>query len=319
MRFLVTGGAGFIGSHLVRRLAEIESKYLLRVFDNLSSGSMSNLGSVRGKIEFVHEDVRNLAALREAIQGVDVVFHLAALTSVPGSVKDPIACNDVNANGTLNVLMAARDAGVKKVIFSSTSAIYGENPESPKKETLNPDPLSPYAASKLAGENYCRIFSRLYGLDTVSFRYFNVYGPRQDPNSQYAAVIPKFADALRAGRSPRVFGDGEQTRDFVSVRDVVEANIRAALRDVPGGSIFNVGTGRSVSLNQLLYRISRIINRDPKPNYEASVPGDIRHSLADISHMREVLGFAPSVSIEEGLPETIEWFMSGASEIGAAS
>ncbi len=301
MRFLVTGGAGFIGSHLVEELQKKEGGHSVRIFDNLTSGREGNLRHLAPAPELIRGDIRDLEATRQAMADVDIVFHHAALTSVPGSVKDPVACNDVNVTGTLNVLLAARDAGVKKVLFASSSAVYGENPVSPKNETLAPDPLSPYAASKLAGEIYCRMFSRLHGLPTVCFRYFNVFGPRQDPNSQYAAVIPKFIDALAAGRRPKVFGDGEQTRDFVFVKDVVQANLRAAFQDVAPGSVFNVGRGERLSLNELLALFQRILGQEPRAEYLEPAPGDIKHSLADIGLIQRALGFAPTFSIEQGL------------------
>lgn len=313
MRFLITGGAGFIGSHLAEELLRREGDSRIRVLDNLSSGKESNLQSIpgAGRIELIRGDIREPEQVRAAMRDVSIVFHHAALTSVAGSVRDPAACNEVNVTGTLNVLLAARDAGVRKLLFASSSAVYGENPVSPKSEALPPEPLSPYAASKLGGEIYCQVFARLYSLSTVCFRYFNVFGPRQDPNSQYAAVIPKFMDAIVCGRSPRVYGDGGQTRDFIYVKDIVQANLRAAFQEVPPGSIFNVGTGTSLSLNQLLGELRGLTGKDPRPEYLDPVPGDIRHSLADISRLAGALGFEPAFTIQQGLRATYEFFTTG--------
>ena len=307
MNYLVTGGAGFIGSHLVEELIKSGASNKVRVYDNLTSGHESNLKPFRQNIDLIQADIRDLPGLSKAFSGVDVVFHHAALTSVPGSVADPLACNEVNITGTLNVLLAARDAGVKRVVFASSSAIYGENSESPKKEGMLPEPLSPYAASKLAGEHYCKMFSALFGLKTVCFRYFNVFGPRQDPNSQYAAVIPKFIAAAAANKQPKVFGDGEQTRDFVFVKDVVRANLLAAQsKDLPQPAIYNVGTGSSVSLNQLLAQLSRLYGRDLNPVYMDPVPGDVKHSRADISKVARELGYKPQASLETGLQAILQ-------------
>ena len=302
MNYLVTGGAGFIGSHLVEELLKSGAADRVRVYDNLTSGFEANLAPFGRRVELVKADVRDPNELKRALAGIDIVFHQAALTSVPGSVADPAACNEVNITGTLNVLLAARDAGVKRVLFASSAAVYGENPESPKKETFIPEPLSPYAASKITGEYYCRMFTALYGLQTVCFRYFNVFGPRQDPKSQYAAVIPRFIEAATGGRSPKVFGDGEQTRDFVFVKDVVRANLMAAHRDkLAQPALYNVGGGGSISLNQLLGALSKILGRDLNPSYLDPVPGDIKHSRADISRITRDLGFAPQTSLEDGL------------------
>ncbi|HUP58408.1 MAG TPA: NAD-dependent epimerase/dehydratase family protein [Bdellovibrionota bacterium] len=305
MRFLITGGAGFIGSHIAEELARRETASQIRIIDDLSSGSEKNLAAIPAKVDFRKGDIRDIEALRSAMEGVDIVFHHAAITSVPRSLKDPVLCNDINVGGTLNVLVAAREAGVNRVLFASSSAVYGENPITPKSEKLEPDPISPYATSKLAGEFYCRMFARLHRLSTVSFRYFNVFGPRQDPNSQYAAVIPKFIDAIHGKRQPTVFGDGEQTRDFVFVKDVVQANLRAAFQEVEPGSVFNVGRGESLSLNQLLELLRQVLKTKIEPKHAAQAPGDIKHSLADVSLIKRALQFEPRFSIEDGLRETL--------------
>lgn len=309
MNVLVTGGAGFIGSHLVEELLAQEPGAKIRVFDNLTSGKEANLAHLpKDSFQLIRGDIRDPAALKLAIQGVDVVFHHAALTSVQGSIRDPGSSNDVNISGTTNVFTAAREAGVRRVVFASSSAVYGENPTSPKSEDLLPDCISPYAVSKLCGETYARYFARIHGLDSVCFRYFNVFGPRQDPNSQYAAVIPKFIDAVLAGRPPRVFGDGEQTRDFIFVKDIVRANVLAARTSLKGSLVLNVGTGKSFSLNILLNLLKKILGKDPGAIHEAAVPGDVKHSLADISAIKKTLGFEPKHSFEEALRITLESF-----------
>jgi len=310
MRVLVTGGAGFIGSHIVENLLQsMPAAAPVRVLDNLSTGRRTNLEPFGKRVEWIEGDIRDAATLAKAMRDVDLVFHLAAMISVQQSIEQPLVCQEINAAGTIGVLQSAREAGVKRVIFSSTSAIYGENPVTPKHETLAPDCLSPYAATKLAGEFYCQLFSKLYGLDTVCFRYFNVFGPRQDPNSPYAAVIPKFIEAIESGLPPNVHGDGEQTRDFISVRDVARANRIAALHPDPlRGEVFNVGTGQSLSLNRLLEVFGRLLGRDPKAVYGPPKPGDIKHSLADVTRIRERLGFQADIGLEAGLAETLNNF-----------
>ena len=306
MDVLVTGGAGFIGSSLVRSLSASGSQ--VRVFDDLSTGSLDNFGDVGGRIEFVRGDVRDLAIVRDVVEGVRVVYHLAALPTVGRSVKDPIGTDAVNAGGTLNVLVAARDAGVRRVVYASSSSIFGDTPTLPKQEEMPPDPRSPYAASKLAGEGYCRAFTRTFGLETVSLRFFNVFGPRQDPASDYAAVIPRFIDRMLAGDPPVVLGDGQQSRDFTFVANAVDACIlAAAAQPAPSGEIVNIGSGERVSILELIGLINSYLGTQIEPVFEGPRPGDVRHSLAAIDKARRLIGYRPLVSIREGLAETIAW------------
>jgi UDP-glucose 4-epimerase len=279
--YLVTGGAGFIGSHLAARL--VADRAAVRVFDNFSSGSRDNLAAIAANIDVVDGDIRDEAAIRRATGGVEVVFHQAADPSVPRSVADPRTTYDVNVTGTLNVLLAARDAACRRVVFASSCAVYGDDPALPKHEGMLPVPVSPYAASKLAGEGLCAVFARVNALETIALRYFNVFGPRQDPHSPYAAVIPRFLDALRRGESPVVYGDGEQTRDFVYVGNVVEANMRAA--DSPGtsGRVFNVASGQPVRFNEVRGKLTALLGVEVRAAYEPARARDIRHSAADVS------------------------------------
>jgi nucleoside-diphosphate-sugar epimerase len=299
-RFLVTGGAGFIGSHLVESLLQQETS--VRILDNLSTGKLAHLSTVLNNVEFQQGDVRNPADCQEAMQGIDTVIHLAALHEVPRSVENPMEAHDVNITGTLNVLWAARMAGVRRVVFSSSSAVYGECPINPRTETTMPDPASsPYAVNKLAGESYCRMFAHVYGLETVALRFFNVYGPRQDAASPYAAVIPKFIDALKASTPPTIYGDGEQSRDFVHIKDCVAAIVAACI--VPGlsGHVFNIGTGRRTTINEVCTTLQHILGTNLQPYYEPVRPGDIAHDLADIDLARRFLLYEPCVSLLEGL------------------
>jgi UDP-N-acetylglucosamine 4-epimerase len=300
-RALVTGGAGFIGSTLVRAL--VERGVAVRVLDNFSSGSRDRLRGLEGSIEIVEGDIRDAAICGDACRDVEVVFHLAAQLSVPRSIADPLLSDAVNTGGTLRMLHAARAGGARRFVFSSSSAVYGDTDVVPTPERVLPEPASPYGVQKLAGEHYCRIFTRLYGLPTVSLRYFNVYGPGQDAQSEYAAVIPKFLARLRAGQSPIVFGDGEQTRDFCHVEDVVAANLLAAetTNNEALGGVLNVAGGSGASLNDLLRLLRAATGADLPAVYEAERPGDIRHSVADITRARETLGFSPAVSLEVGL------------------
>ncbi|MEE8587506.1 MAG: SDR family oxidoreductase [Acidobacteriota bacterium] len=302
---IVTGGAGFIGSHLCRAL--LESGRRVRVIDNLSSGRLSNLDGLfeahPEAFEFVEADIRDLKNLRPCFQGVADVYHQAAMTSVEQSVREPQACHAVNCTGALNVLSCARDAGASKVVLASSSAVYGDTAENPCREGRLPAPASPYAASKLAAEHYARVFDNLYGLPTASLRYFNVYGPRQDPQSAYAAVIPRFITRLLQGKPPVIYGDGGQSRDFVHVEDVVSANLLAA-RSRQGGLSLNIASGRSHDLNQLLALLNTILGRDLKPVHQAARPGDIRRSEADIRLARQRIGFVPRTGFEEGLRRT---------------
>jgi UDP-glucose 4-epimerase len=306
---IVTGGAGFIGSHIAEELAN--KGYYVIIIDDLSTGKLANIEPYlkKGAVEFVRGSITDLNLLLKLFKGVTYVFHQAALASVPRSVKDPIATHGVNVTGTLNVLVAARDNGVKKVIYASSSSVYGDTPTLPKKEDLPPCPQSPYAVSKLAGEYYCQAFYRVYGLSTVCLRYFNVYGPRQDPDSQYAAVIPKFIKKALNGKPPIIFGDGEQTRDFTFVQDVVGANILSAENEVTG--IFNIAFGERITLNNLAGLILECLNRsDIKPVYEKERAGDIKHSLADISRAR-AFDYKPCHNIKTGIVETIRSFQNG--------
>lgn len=299
---VVTGGAGFIGSNLVEELAK---EHHVKVIDDLSTGHIENLDQIRG-VEFIRGSITDLDLLREVFSDVDWVFHQAALPSVPRSIEDPISSNLVNVDGTLNVLVAARDCGADKVVYASSSSVYGDTPTLPKREDMTPNPKSPYAITKLAGEYYCRIFSDIYGLKTVSLRYFNVFGPRQDPRSQYAAVIPLFITRILNRTPPTIFGDGTQTRDFTFVKDVVQANVLAMKSDAVG--VFNVACGRQIVLNDLADEMMKITGIETEKVYEPPRPGDIRDSLADISRARETLGYEPRFELNSGLAETIRWF-----------
>ena len=303
MMYLVTGGAGFIGSHIVTRLVEQGAE--VRVFDNLSTGKRENLAPVIEQIEFIEGDLRNEAAIADAARGVDVIFHEAAVPSVPRSVADPKTTMDVNVTGTLNLLLATRDAGCRRVVFASSSSVYGDTPALPKVETMTPKPLSPYAISKLTGEQLCENVTRLYGLETVALRYFNVFGPRQDPNSQYAAVIPKFLHALMSGETPTIYGDGEQSRDFTYVDNVVDANLRATAVPDASGHVFNIASGRAVSVNSMLRQIAELLGVDARAHHDPPRPGDIRDSVADITAARDVLGFVPRIAFADGLARTV--------------
>lgn len=305
---LVTGGAGFIGSHLAAGLAAGGRR--VRVLDNLSTGRRSNVTGREEEIELIEGDVRDANAVRSAMRGVRRVFHLAALPSVEGSVADPLASHDVNVNGTLTVLVAARDAGVRRFVFASSAAVYGNEPTVPKREDMLPQPLSPYAVHKLTGEHYCRVFRRLYGLSTYALRYFNVFGTRQDPASDYAAVIPSFVESVCSGGVPRIHGDGEQTRDFVSVRDVVRANMACCTApDAAAGDAYNIAGGTGMSINALARRILGLMGSQAKPAYGAARPGDVRESRAAIDKARTALGWTPRDSFDEALSETIRYFM----------
>ncbi len=308
LRFLVTGGAGFIGSNIVEAL--LAQGHAVRVLDNFSTGKRDNLTPFLKDLELIEGDIRSYHIVQQAVRGVQVVLHQAALPSVPRSISDPITTNEVNVGGTLNILEAARESGVEKVVYASSSSVYGDNPELPKHEGMTPNPLSPYAVSKLAGENYCRVFSRIYGLKTVALRYFNVFGPRQDPNSQYSAVIPRFIAAIAQGAPPTIYGDGEQSRDFTYVANVVRANLLAALSDCDGGLAMNCACQERTSLNDLVHAIAAVLGTTVEPHYADPRPGDIKHSLADIRRIRETLHYAPEVSFEDGLKRTIETFLT---------
>lgn len=309
MRYLVTGGAGFIGSHVVDDL--LRRGHSVAVLDDLSTGHEHNLAAVRAEVELVIGSICDPAALLKAVRGTDYVIHLAARTSVPRSVKEPLETNRVNVEGTLRVLLAARDAGVRRVVLSASSSVYGETAVLPKKESMPPCPISPYGVSKLAGELYAQVFTRVYGLETVSLRYFNVFGPRQDPSSPYAGVLSRFLLAAREGNQPVIFGDGEQSRDFTYVENVVDATLRACQAEGATGRVFNVGAGGRVTLNQVVRELERIVQRRLEPRYDPPRTGDILHSQADISLAHNVLGYEPRVSWEEGLRRTWKWFQTG--------
>jgi UDP-glucose 4-epimerase len=302
--YLVTGGAGFIGSHLVEAL--LKQGRRVRVLDNLSTGRMSNIERLLPDIEWIEGDIRSPDVARRAVAGVDVVLHQAALASVPGSVADPLACNEVNVTGTLNLLLAARDAGVRRVVFASSCALYGDSPALPKAETMPADPLSPYAVSKLAGERYCLSFTAMYGLPAIALRYFNVFGPRQDPASEYAAVIPKFVVSMLGGERPLIYGDGTQSRDFIYVGNVVAANLLAAQAPAGISGFFNVACGERISLLDLVAELNHILGTDLPPRHASARAGDILHSQADISKIQGALGFTPTVTFADGLARTVD-------------
>lgn len=304
--YLVTGGAGFIGSHLVEEL--LRRGESVRVIDNFATGKRDNLLPFLQRVELIEGDIRSYHIVREAVDGVDVILHQAALPSVPRSVRDPITSNEVNAVGTLNMLQAAKDAKVQRVVYASSSSVYGDNPELPKRETMTPKPLSPYAVSKLAGENYCNVFSRIYGVETIALRYFNVFGPRQDPNSQYSAVIPKFITMIQRGATPTIHGNGEQSRDFTYVSNVVDANLLAAIAGCEPGKVLNCACSESVTLNQLVAKINALLGTAVTPHYAAERTGDITHSLADIALMQAHIGYTPRVRFDEGLQKTVQAF-----------
>ena len=306
MRVLVTGGAGFIGSNLVDAL--LARGHTVRVIDNFSSGQRHNLTAIEREIELVEGDLRSYERVHHAVRGCDVVFHQGALPSVPRSVQDPITTSEINVGGTLNVLLNARDEGVRRIVFASSSSIYGNAPGLPRAEGAAPMPLAPYAVSKLAAEQYCRVFSTVYGLETVSLRYFNVFGRHQDPASQYSAVIPRFISAMRDGRPPTIYGNGEQSRDFTHVDNVVAANLLAMdAADAPGG-VYNIGCGTAHSLKELVETLNRLLGTDIEPLYEASRPGDVDRSWADISLATAAFGYVPTVDLEHGLRLTLAAF-----------
>jgi UDP-glucose 4-epimerase len=306
LKALVTGGGGFIGSHLAARL--LRDGYEVRVLDNFASGRRENLLDIWDEIELVEGDIQSYERVHNAVRGCHVVAHLAALPSVPRSVQDPLTSNATNVTGTLNVLLAARDAGIGRLVYASSSSVYGANPDLPKREDQPALPISPYAVAKLAGEGYARAFHDVFGLETVAIRFFNVFGPGQDPLSQYAAVIPRFITSLLDGRPPTIFGDGEQSRDFTYVDNVLDGVMRALNTSGNGGQVFNIATGNAVTLNGLFRQLAEIIGSDVEPVYEPSRPGEVRHSQADVSRAREALGFEPAITIEEGLARTVESF-----------
>jgi UDP-glucose 4-epimerase len=303
---LVTGGAGFIGSHLVDAL--VERGHRVRVLDDLSTGSLANLAEVRSRIDVRVGDVADPRVVREAMRGVTLVFHQAALASVPRSVADPLATNRACVEGTLQVLLAARDAGVRRVVYAGSSSAYGNSLRLPKSEADPTAPLSPYATAKLAGEHYCAAFSEVYGLETVRLRYFNVFGPRQTPDSPYAAVIPRFLQTMTAGQRPLILGDGQQSRDFTFVADAIQANLRAA--DTPGvsGRVYNVACGRRTTLLQLVQQVNDLLGTDIPPEHGPARPGDVRHSQADITRIQQDLGYRLTTDVFAGLQQCLKWW-----------
>jgi len=304
-KYLVTGGAGFIGSHIVDRL--VKEGREVRVLDNLSTGKLSNIEHNLDKIEFVRESLTDLDAVKRAVEGVDCVLHQGAIPSVPRSVADPIGSNDAGINATLNLLVAAKDAGVRRLVYASSSSVYGDSPTLPKHEKMETNPLSPYAITKLAGEHYLRVFHDLYGLETVSLRYFNVFGPRQDPSNQYAAVIPKFITIMLRGERPTIYGDGLQSRDFTYVSNNVTANLLACEAPGIGGEVFNIACGERFSLLDLVETLNGILGTAIEPILEAERPGDVKHSQAEISKARERMDFQPGTSFHEGIEILVKW------------
>jgi nucleoside-diphosphate-sugar epimerase len=307
VKVLVTGGGGFIGSHLVDRL--LADGHDVRVLDNFATGRRQNLVHVLADIDLIEGDLQSYERAANAVRDCEVVLHQGALPSVPRSVQDPLTSNAVNVIGTLNLLLAARDGGVRRVVYASSSSVYGHNPVLPKTEDLPTMPASPYAVAKLAGEGYCRAFHSVYGLETVSLRYFNVFGTRQNPFSQYAAVIPAFITNALEGRAPVIYGDGEQSRDFTYIDNVVDANVRAMDAPEAAGRAMNVACGERISLNQVIAELRQILDRDIEPLHEAERPGDIKHSLASIELAGELLGYHPAVTFRDGLTHTAESFV----------
>jgi nucleoside-diphosphate-sugar epimerase len=310
MRYVVTGGAGFIGSNTVDELVRRGESVV--VLDDLSAGKEENLADVRSKISFIKGSINDIEAVRRSMHEADYVLHLAARTSVPRSVKDPLETNKVNVEGTLNVLVGARDAKVKRVVLAASSSAYGETPELPKTESMSPEPISPYGVSKYVSEIYAQTFGKVYGLQNVSLRYFNVFGPRQDPGSPYSGVLSRFCTAYLENTEPVVFGDGEQTRDFTYIDNVVQANLLACEAPAASGRAINIGTGARISLNQTLELLSEISANPLQPKFEPPRDGDIRDSQADITLAREVLGYQPTVDFAEGLRRTFDWYKEAA-------
>ena len=305
-KYLVTGGAGFIGSHLVETL--VKQGQDVRVLDNFLTGKRENIEEFLDKIDLIEGDIRDFNTCEQAVNGVDYVLHQAALPSVPRSIKDPVLTNAINVVGTLNLLVASKDAKVNKFVFASSSSVYGDDPNLPKKEGIEGVPLSPYAVTKLVGEHYLRVFSEIFGLGTVALRYFNIFGPRQDPHSQYAAVIPNFITRVIEEDSPKIFGDGEQSRDFTFVANVVKANLLAVESEDISGEVFNIACGDRITVNTLFEKIRHFFQKEVDPFYDKPRPGDILHSFADIAKARKMLKYEPAMSFDDGLKETIQWY-----------
>jgi nucleoside-diphosphate-sugar epimerase len=304
--FLVTGGAGFIGSHLVEYLQKRGER--VRVLDNFSTGKMENIEAVAEHVELITGDVRDRKACEESVKGIDFILHEAAVCSVPRSIEDPVATNETNVDGTLNLLMAAKEAGVKRFICASSSSVYGDSEVLPKVETMSPNPGSPYGVTKHVQENYCGVFHKIYGLETVCLRYFNVYGPKQDPYSPYSAVIPSFISSLLRDDSPTIYGDGEQTRDFTYVSDCVQANWKACHAQGIGGGVFNIATGKRTPISRLYRELLNLLGKEISPIYASARQGDIKHSVADITLAKAEMGYSPSFDIGVGLKECLQWY-----------
>jgi nucleoside-diphosphate-sugar epimerase len=305
-KFLVTGGAGFIGSNICKKL--VSQGYFVRIVDNLLTGKKSNLSPISDKIEFIEADMGDPDVARQVMKGIDIVLHQGALPSVPRSVDDPAATHKHCVDATFTLLLAARDARVKRFVYAASSSAYGDTPTLPKVETMAVNPLSPYAAAKLMGEFYCSVFSKVFGLETVSLRYFNVFGPQQDPTSQYAAAIPAFVTSILKNTSPTVYGDGEQSRDFTYVDNVVEANLLAARAKQTKGEVVNIACGEAITVNAIIKMINEIVGKNVKPIYAPARKGDVKHSLADITAAKKLLGFKPVVGFRQGLEKAIKWY-----------
>ena len=305
-KFLVTGGAGFIGSNICTKL--VSQGCSVRVIDNLLTGKKSNLAGIADKIEFIEADMGNAAAARAAMKGIDVVLHEGALPSVPRSIDDPALTHRHCVDATFTLLMAARDAKIKRFVYAASSSAYGDTPILPKVETMPVNPLSPYAAAKLMCEYYCSVFYKVFGLETISLRYFNVFGPNQDPTSQYAAAIPAFVTSILKDTPPTIYGDGEQSRDFTYVDNVVEANLLAARAKQTKGEVINIACGEAITVNAIIDMINKIVGKNVKPTYVPSRKGDVKHSLADITQAKKLIGFKPVVSFKDGLKKAIEWY-----------
>ena len=305
-KFLVTGGAGFIGSNICAKLINQDS--FVRVVDNLITGKKSNLADILNRIEFIEADMGDENVAREAMKDIDVVLHQGALSSVPRSVDDPAATHKHCVDATFTLLLAARDAGIKRFVYAASSSAYGDTPTLPKVESMPPGPLSPYAAAKVVGEYYAKVFYEVYGLETVSLRYFNIFGPHQDPASQYAAAIPAFVTAILKDEKPTIFGDGEQSRDFTYIDNVVEANLLAAKAEHTAGEVLNIACGRAVTVNQIIEIINELLGKNIKPLYTDPRPGDVKHSLADITLARKTIGYKPTVQFKQGLQLAIDWY-----------
>ncbi len=305
-KYLVTGGAGFIGSNICHKL--LAQGCFVRIIDNLLTGKKENLADIIEKIDFIQADMGDYELARAAMDDVDVVLHQGALPSVPRSVDDPAATHQHCLNATFTLLLAARDAGIKRFVYASSSSAYGDTPTLPKIETIQPEPLSPYAAAKLAGEYYCTVFSRVYGLETISLRYFNVFGPHQDPTSQYAAAIPAFVTAMLKEVPPTIYGDGEQSRDFSYIDNVVEANLLAARAKKTSGEVINIACGQAITVNETIDIINELLGKNIKPIYTAPRPGDVKHSLADITLAKKTIGYESIVPFKQGLQRSIDWY-----------